>query len=94
MGHIEVDPARMDAFVADVEALAIRTRGEEGCLFYAVAVDDARAGRLLVAERWQDQASLTAHLEAPATSTFVRKWAGAMKSDVRKYDATHERTLA
>ena len=61
--------------------------------FIAVAVDDAAAGRMLVVERWQDQASLTSHLETHRTATFLEKWMTRVKSDVLKYDASNERSL-
>jgi quinol monooxygenase YgiN len=65
-----------------------------GCLFYAVAPEDVSLGRLLVSERWRDPGALTAHLEAPETAEFIRKWTGRMTGAVRKFDAANERKLA
>lgn len=93
LGYIHLAPSDVGAFVADVQAVAPHTRAEPGCLFYAVAVDDASAGRVLVAERWQDQASLAAHLAADGTSAFLTRWAGRMTGDVLRYDAASGRPL-
>jgi quinol monooxygenase YgiN len=48
---------------------------------------------MLVAERWRDQQSLTAHIQRKETVAFVQKWSGRMQSDVLKYDASNERSL-
>lgn len=92
-GHVHVEPSDMDEFVTDIQALAQSSRRRDGSLLYAVAVDDRSAGRLLVVERWRDQASLTAHLHAPDTLAFVERWQGRMRGDILKYDAANERTL-
>ncbi|TIX42204.1 MAG: antibiotic biosynthesis monooxygenase [Mesorhizobium sp.] len=92
-GYVHVEPSAVAEFVTDIEALAHSAKQRDGGLFYAVAVDGRAAGRLLVAERWRDQASLTAHLHAPETLTFVERWRDRMRADLRKYDAANERTL-
>ena len=83
----------MDEFLADFRALSLRVRAREGCLFYTVALEDASASRLLVAERWQDQAALTAHLGSTETSAFVEKWMHRMQGEMQKYDASNERAV-
>ncbi|TWB53067.1 putative quinol monooxygenase [Nitrospirillum viridazoti] len=93
MGHVHVASSATEEFAADIQALARSVRRREGNLSYAVAVDDRSAGRLLVAERWRDQASLSAHLDAPDTRAFAEKWQGRMTGDIRKYDAANERSL-
>ena len=93
VGYVHLDPSDVGAFVADVQAVAPGTRAEPGCLFYAVTVDDAMAGRVLVAERWRDEASLSAHLGAQAASAFSSTWTGRIRLDVHTYDASNERPL-
>jgi len=92
-GYVYVEPPDVAEFAADIQVLAHSAKQRGGGTFYAVAVDDRAAGRLLVVERWRDQASLTAHLDAPETLTFVERWRGRMRGDLRKYDAANERTL-
>lgn len=92
-GTVEVDLPDLEPFAADLQALAEVSRQRAGNLAYAVARDTTLPGRLLVAERWQDQASLTAHLEASDTRAFVTRWQGRMRGDIRKYDAGNERDV-
>ena len=94
LSNIHVSLPDVNEFLTDLRTLALSVRIREGCLFYTVALEDARAGRLLVAERWQDQAALTAHLGAPRTSAFVEKWRHRMRGKVQMYDASNERPLA
>ena len=93
IGYLDVKPSDVDEYLTDVSALTTIARTEKGCLFYTVTSEDAAAGRLLIVERWRDQASLTAHLEAPHTAEFVSKWMNRMTNDLRKYDASNERSL-
>ena len=92
MGYVHLNPSDVKEFLADIAVVGPGTRAEKGCLFYAVSLDDARAGRMAVAERWQDQASLTAHLEGPQTASF-EKWTNRIRIEVLRYDASNERPL-
>jgi quinol monooxygenase YgiN len=92
-GLVHVETFDLDQFRADIHALAHTSRQRDGNLFYGVALDDPRAGRLLVVERWRDQASLAAHLNAPDTLEFMERWRTRMRGDIHKYDATNERAL-
>jgi quinol monooxygenase YgiN len=93
MGYIHVSLADVVQFTADLQSLAVATRQRDGNISYDAALDDPESGRLLIAERWADQAALTAHLEAEDTLAFVRRWQGSMRSHIRKYDASDEREL-
>lgn len=93
MGHITLQPSDVSGFIADMQQFATTTRAEDGCLFFSATVEDAAAGRILVTERWRDQAALTAHLEAHATEVFVKIWAGRMTGEILKFDAANERGL-
>ncbi len=92
MGYVHLNPSDVGEFLADMQAIAPGTRTEKGCLFYAVTLDDARAGRMLVVERWQDQDSLDAHLGTGQAAAF-QKWMTRIKIDVLRYDASNERPL-
>jgi len=93
MGYLHVNPSDASEFTADIQAIASSTRAEQGCLFYAVTMEDAGAGRMLIVERWQDQASLTAHLANLTTVPFLEKWGNRIKIDTLKYDASNERSF-
>jgi quinol monooxygenase YgiN len=92
-GYMNVDPADLVEFTSELKSLAAATRQRVGNISYDATLDDSEAGRLLVAERWADQAALTAHLEAEDTVAFVNRWRGRMRGDIRKYDASNEREL-
>jgi quinol monooxygenase YgiN len=93
MGYVHLNPSDVDEFTADVQAVASSTRAEKGCLFYAFTLEDARAGRMLTVQRWQDQESLTAHVERHETAPFLKKWGNRMRMDILKYDALNERSF-
>lgn len=92
-GYMHVDPADLAQFTADLKELAAETRKRPGCISYDAAADDPHAARLLISERWADQAALSAHLLAADTIAFIRRWSGKMRGDIRKYDAFNERDI-
>jgi quinol monooxygenase YgiN len=92
-GYMYVKPDQVAAFAAELRVLSVATRRREGSISYDAAIDDAEAGRLLVAERWRDQPALTAHLQAPDTVAFIERWQGSMRGEIRKYNATNERSV-
>ncbi|MFH1804951.1 MAG: antibiotic biosynthesis monooxygenase [Pseudomonadota bacterium] len=93
LGHVDIDPSDVDNFLKDIKEIDPGKKPESGCISYSIAVADPTIGRILVAERWQDQQSLTTHIESNGTLAFVEKWSGRMQSNVLKYDARNERTL-
>ncbi|MCB8873763.1 putative quinol monooxygenase [Acidisoma silvae] len=72
IGHRASLLAALNAVVDDV-------RAEPGCLEYRPVVDLAYstskfgADTIVVIEKWQDQAALDAHGEAPALKSFMEK---------------------
>jgi quinol monooxygenase YgiN len=93
MGYIHLNPSDIDEFLIDIQKIISNTKAEKGCFFYSVTVDDVTAGRMLVAERWQDQESLVEHLERQEMEGFLNKWETRIKSDILKYDALNARSL-
>ncbi|MFB0872894.1 MULTISPECIES: putative quinol monooxygenase [unclassified Sphingobium] len=92
-GYMHVEPMDVPRFHAELQGVAAVVRRRAGNLSYDAAVDDEPTGRMLIVERWHDQAALTAHLDAPETRAFVARWQGRMRGDIRKYDASNERDL-
>ena len=92
-GTLSVLPDDVSSFIADMSDLAAVTRKRDGNLSYDIALIDAAAGQLLVAERWRDEAVLAAHLRAKDTTAFVSLWAGRLRGEVSVYDAANERPL-
>lgn len=92
-GYMHVDPADLAQFMTELNVLASTTRKRPGSITYDAAVDDPLSGRLLISERWVDQAALSAHLRAADTVAFVSRWSGKMRGEIRKYDALNERDI-
>jgi quinol monooxygenase YgiN len=92
-GYIHISPADLTEFYNELKELAVATRQRVGNISYDAAVVDPVMGRLLISERWSDQAALSAHLGAADTQVFIRRWQDRMQGDIRKYDAFNERAL-
>jgi quinol monooxygenase YgiN len=66
VGTIEIEPQRRAALLTAVRPYVERTRAEEpGCLDYAFMADTVADDRIVVVERWADEASLAAHFAHP-----------------------------
>ena len=91
-GHVYVDPADINELVADARATIPAARAADGCLFFSFTLDDPAAGSMLVLERWRDQAANTAYLAKPEVRALFTKWGGRMTNEVRKFDASNERS--
>jgi quinol monooxygenase YgiN len=92
-GHFVVDPADRAAFVAGrVEAMKA-TRAEPGCLAYAMCADPVDASRVILFERWADQAAFDAHMAVVADAP--RSTGPAPQSfEVKIYDIAGERSFS
>ncbi len=88
VGTIEVAPGQRGALLEAVRPYVERTRQEEpGCLAYAFTADTVDEDRIVVLERWADEASLVAHFEHPnmaATKRALRD-NGSGPSHIAKY---------
>ena len=90
-GHILTDPAEVHALADRLRAGVPATLEEDGCLFYAFALDDAAKGSILVVERWRDQAALDAHLATPAATALFAEWGDKLTIEVKTHDVANER---
>lgn len=88
VGAIAVEPERRNELLAAIRPLLRKTREEEaGCLEYAFSADTVDRDRIVVVERWQDEATLAAHFEHPnflETKSTLHDY-GSGKSVIRKY---------
>src|SRR5262245_21398455 len=93
-GWFEVEPSERDAFVAARLDSVRSSRAEQGCIEYTVAPDPADPGRVILFERWEDQASLDAHL-AGMQSAPQREGSAVAPTAVSVvvYEVSAERTL-
>lgn len=92
-GTLSVSPHDLSRFIAEVGDMAAVVRNRSGNLAYDIAVLDAAEGRVLVAERWRDEAALAAHLRDERTTAFLSRWATRLQGEVRVFDTVNERRL-
>ncbi|WP_299054940.1 antibiotic biosynthesis monooxygenase family protein [uncultured Nocardioides sp.] len=59
-GHLRVDPASRDAFLASCLDDVRAARSADGCLDFVLAPDPLEPDRVHVTERWRDEAALEA----------------------------------
>jgi quinol monooxygenase YgiN len=93
-GWFEVDPSERDAFVAGRLDSVRSSRAEQGCIEYTVAPDPANPGRVILFERWEDQASLDAHLAGMQSAPRPDgPTVAPQAASVVVYEVSGERTL-
>lgn len=59
-GHLRVDPADRDRYLATCVEVVNAARQTRGCLDFALSADLVDAGRINILERWSDRAALDA----------------------------------
>ncbi len=59
-GHLVVDPAHRDRYVAECTAVVEAARAVAGCLDFSITADTVDAGRVLIFERWESEEPMLA----------------------------------
>ena len=86
-GTMNMDPACIADFKADVAAMLGKVRAEDGCHHYSLLVEDDATGLVQVVECWRDDAALAVHLGMPWIAEFFAKFAPKMQaSTVQIFD--------
>jgi quinol monooxygenase YgiN len=67
-GHFDIDPAQRDDFLTARSPAMESTRKEGGCLEYVMSADPIDPTRVVLFERWDDQAALDAHMAVVAST--------------------------
>ena len=93
IGTFVVDPDRRAEFIAERHERMRTSRAEAGCLEYTFAADPLDPGRVLLTERWADQAALDAHLAAPAPADAPKPAVAPKEASIVVYDVAGERRL-
>jgi quinol monooxygenase YgiN len=93
-GTLTVKPTLVADFMHDVNAMADRVRGEQGCFHYSLLAQDSKSGLINVLERWADDAALATHLKQPWVVEFFNKYVGHLLAmNLKVYDISGERPL-
>ena len=81
-GHLIVDPTERDRYVADCVTVVEAARVAPGCLDFSITADTVDPGRVLVYERWEDEAPMLAFRGAGPSGD---QQAAIRDADVRRY---------
>jgi quinol monooxygenase YgiN len=93
-GSFEIKPDERDEFLAGRHDAMRESRSEPGCLEYTMSADPIDPGRVVLFERWADQASLDVHMaamrNAPRSSGPT---VAPISATITIYDVAGERPL-
>lgn len=70
-GRGKVLPDHRDALIAAAADMAVATHAEAGCIDYSLWLSPEDPNAILLLERWEDEASLMAHMSAPHMGPFA-----------------------
>lgn len=86
-GHMEIDPDKRAAALAEGEPQIIGALSQPGCEAYVWTPDPHADNRVHVYERWSDGESLAAHLAGPWYKGMLGVLGahGIRNAEVRKY---------
>ena len=94
-GFFVIDPAKLDRATELVSVLVKTTREEPGNIDYSFASVLGDPGRLVITERWEDQAALDAHMVAPHFVEFMGAAGelGISEAEITKFEIASESKL-
>ncbi len=81
-GHLEVDEADRDGYVADCQTVVEQARAATGCIDFSITADSLEPGRVNIFERWESDEQLESFRgSGPDSGTQAR----VRHAEVRKY---------
>ncbi len=95
-GEVKVaDAGEVEKARAAVVTMMEETAKEAGCITYAFSQDLPDPCMIRIFERWENQAALAAHFEAPHMAAFMAALAdvNVLSVDTKLYDAENERPV-
>ncbi len=92
-GSFEVEPDQREEFLVGRREAIRAARAEAGCLEYAVTADPIEPDRVVLYERWADQAALDAHLAGARQTPPAPGGVSPKSATVIVYDISGERKL-
>ena len=78
IANAKIQAGKRDEFLAAVERFVPVTMTEKGCIAYDVVEVVGTPNHFMTVERWDERASLDAHLGAPHTQDFLGTVAGCV----------------
>jgi len=89
-GHIIVDPAQREAYLASCVNVVKEARRAPGCLDFAITADLVDRGRINVFERWESQAAVEAFRGSGPSD---EQGAAMLTAAMAEYDVASLRSL-
>ena len=89
-GHITVDPAQRESYLAGCVSVVENARRADGCLDFSVTVDLLDPGRVNLFERWESLAAVKAFRRSAPRN---RQGAATRSVSVGEYDIADVRPL-
>jgi quinol monooxygenase YgiN len=95
MGHAKMAPGELDRLAGAMAKQVAATNAEDGCDHYSFARDVTDPDRLIVSERWRDQAAIDAHFKSPHMAEFNAALGSAKVLDlsIKAYENGNVRVL-
>lgn len=81
-GHLQLDPADRDGYVTECAAVVEAARAAPGCLAFSITADSIDPARIVIFERWEDEARLLAFRGSGPSGD---QQAAIVDADVRRY---------
>ena len=81
-GHLVVDPAHRDRYVADCAAVVEAARVAGGCLDFSITADTIDAGRIMIFERWESEQPM---LDFRGSGPSDEQQGEIVDADVKRY---------
>lgn len=89
-GHLIVDPAQRESYLADCVSVVEEARKAPGCLDFTIAADLVDPGRIDVFERWESQADVKVFR---GSGPSQEQGAAMLSASVAEYDVASARSL-
>ncbi|MCV7169705.1 antibiotic biosynthesis monooxygenase [Mycobacterium manitobense] len=90
-GHLAVQPAQRDAYLAGCVEVVRQARGAPGCLDFVISADLVDEGRVNVYERWESQGAVEAFRGSGPSD---EQGAEILSASVAEYDVAGSRSLS
>ncbi|MDO3636182.1 putative quinol monooxygenase [Mycolicibacterium arseniciresistens] len=90
-GHLAVQPAQRDAYLAGCVDVVRQARGAPGCLDFVISADLVDEGRVNVYERWESQGAVEAFRGSGPSD---EQGAAILSASVAEYDVAGSRSLS
>jgi quinol monooxygenase YgiN len=90
-GHVVVEPAQRDGYLAGCVDVVRQARGAPGCLDFVISADLLDPGRVNVYERWASQSAVE---DFRGSGPGDAQGAAILSASVAEYDVAAGRSLS